>query len=309
MNNENPLVSIIIATYNRSDAVLKSVESALNQNYKNIEIIVVDDGSTDDTAKVLQEKFSGKIVLNILEKNQGATNARNTGLKMAKGEYSIVWDSDDVLYPNAIETLIKKFQELPDALTISAPAKVFRNNQIIEFKKIPEGFISLETMICANMPKFKLVRMSKTLAHQNNQILYRGKNLDFMINNELCSAGSWYHIDEYLGDHFLFSDKNSLTIKRKKPNINSSINRADLILEHLNSFKEVYLKNCPRRYTDYAYGATLGFILKGDLNQARILAKDSWDNYKNIRNFSLWIFTKLPFSSPILKFLYKIAIL
>lgn len=308
MNNENPLVSIIIATYNRSDAVFRAIESVLNQTYKNIEIIVVDDGSTDNTAKILQEKFSGKIILNILDKNQGATFARNAGLKIAKGEYSIVWDSDDILYPEAVEVLIQKTKEFPDALTISAPTKVFLNNKIIEFKKIPEGFIYLETMVCANMPKFKLVRMSKTSAHQNNQILYKGKNLDFMINNELCANGSWYHIDKNLGDHFLLSDKNSLTIKRKKPNIDSSIKRADLILEHLNSFRDVYLNNCPRRYSDYAYGATLGFILKGDLKQARILANDSWNNYKNFRNFSLWIFTKIPFASPILKFLYKIAL-
>lgn len=304
--NNNPLVSIIIATYNRVDAVSKSVESVLNQSYKELEIIVVDDGSSDNTAKILKEKFGEKIVLNILEKNQGATFARNTGLKMAKGEYSIVWDSDDVLYPNAIEVLIEKAKEFPDMLTISAPTNVFRNEQKIEFKKIPEGFISLETMICANMPKFKLVRISKTSAHQEKQILYRGKNLDFMINNELCSAGSWLHIDKELGDHFLFSDKNSLTIKRKKLNINSSIIRADFILEHLNRFKDVYLKKCPRRYSDYAYGATLGFILKGDLKRARELASDSWSAYKNIRNFALWIFTKIPFSSPILKFLYKI---
>ncbi len=304
--NNNPLVSIIIATYNRVDAVSKSIESVLNQSYKELEIIVVDDGSSDNTSKILKEKFGEKIVLNILEKNQGATFARNTGLKMAKGEYSIVWDSDDVLYPNAIEVLIEKAKEFPDTLTISAPTNVFRNEQKIEFKKIPEGFISLETMICANMPKFKLVRMSKTSAHQEKQILYRGKNLDFMINNELCSAGGWFHVDQELGDHFLFSDKNSLTIKRKKLNINSSINRADFISEHLNRFKDVYLKKCPRRYSDYAYGATLGFILKGDLKRARELASDSWSAYKNIRNFVLWILTKIPFSSPILKFLYKI---
>jgi glycosyltransferase involved in cell wall biosynthesis len=305
MNNFDKKVSIIISSYNREDSIERSVESALNQTYKNIEVIVVDDGSTDTTVEILQKTFGDKIKLIVLEKNQGATNARNTGLKLAAGEYSIVWDSDDILYPNAVETLLKKAREFPEALTISSITKVFSGDQEVVYKPLSEGFVSREDVFCAVMPKYKLVRMSKTLAHQQKNILYKGKNLDFMVNDELVSAGSWYYLQTQLGDHFLLSDKNSLTISRRKLNAVSSINRADILYNHLKRFKEVYLNNCPRRYTDYAYGATLGFILKGENQKARELAQESWKICKNFRNFAVLVLSFLPFNSKILNFMYK----
>lgn len=305
MNNSDKKVSIIITSYNREDSIVKSVESALNQTYTNIEVIVVDDGSVDKTIEILKNNFEGKIKLIALEKNQGATNARNTGLKSATGEYSIVWDSDDLLYPNAVEFLISKADQFPDALTISGITKVFKNDQVVEYAPLKEGFITPVEVFCAIMPKYKLVRMSKTSAHQEKNILYKGKNLDFMVNDELITSGSWYYTPAELGDHFLLSDKNSLTVHRRKLNSKSSILRSDFLYNHLKRFKDIYLSGCPRRYTDNAYGATLGFILKGDNTKARELSKESWKIYKNFRNFAVLILSFLPFNSRLLNVLYK----
>ncbi len=304
-NSEKKLVSIIITSYNREYTVVESVKSALDQTHQNVEVIVVDDGSSDGTVDILKNTFGSNIVLEVLEKNMGATFARNTGLNLAKGEYSIVWDSDDILYPYAVETLIKKAEEFPEALTVSAITKVFSGEQDVKYEPLKEGFVSREDVFCAVMPKYKLVRMSKTLAHQQKNILYKGKNLDFMVNDELVSAGSWYYLPIQLGDHFLLSDKNSLTVSRRKLNPVSSINRAEILYNHLKRFKEVYLNNCSRRYTDYAYGAALGFILKGDLKKARELAKESWFLYKSLRNFLVLVLSFTPLNTKILNILYK----
>ena len=94
------LVSIIIPTYNYAAYIGKAVDSALKQTYANIEIIVVDDGSTDNTKDVLQ-KYGDKLVY-IQQNNQGAAAARNRGLKEAKGDFICFLDADDTYYPNNI---------------------------------------------------------------------------------------------------------------------------------------------------------------------------------------------------------------
>lgn len=88
------LVSIIIPTYNRAEYIERAINSALSQSYKNIEIIVIDDGSIDNTKEII-EKFKKKIKY-IYQKNSGVSAARNRGIKEAKGAWIAFLDSDDV---------------------------------------------------------------------------------------------------------------------------------------------------------------------------------------------------------------------
>ncbi len=91
-----PLVSIVIPAYNASDYVREAVDSALNQTYKPIEVIVVDDGSTDGTSRILESySKSGKIIY-IRQGNKGLAGARNAGIKVAKGSYIALLDADDI---------------------------------------------------------------------------------------------------------------------------------------------------------------------------------------------------------------------
>jgi glycosyltransferase involved in cell wall biosynthesis len=94
--------SIVIACYNQEDFVRQSVESALFQEHPGKEIIVVDDGSQDGTADVLNT-FGASIVLARLTTNRGASAARNHGASLARGEYLVFLDGDDVLMPRALE--------------------------------------------------------------------------------------------------------------------------------------------------------------------------------------------------------------
>lgn len=94
-----PLVSVVIPTYNRSNTILASVNSVLNQTYKNIELIVVDDCSTDDTEKIILSMGDQRIKYIKLERNSGACVARNTGIKKSSGIYIAFNDSDDEWLP------------------------------------------------------------------------------------------------------------------------------------------------------------------------------------------------------------------
>ena len=105
-------VSVIIPAYNKADLTVKTVQSVLSQTYVNIEIIVVDDGSTDDTKEKLLV-FGDKINY-IYKQNGGACSARNVGINCATGEYLALIDCDDIFYPDKISKSVECLEEKPD---------------------------------------------------------------------------------------------------------------------------------------------------------------------------------------------------
>jgi glycosyltransferase involved in cell wall biosynthesis len=102
-----PLVSAVIPNYNYSQYVAEAVESALNQSYDNLEVIVVDDGSTDGSLEVLRT-FGDRIIV-ISQKNAGVSAARNAGVSESSGDYVAFLDSDDVWEPQKIERQVAIF--------------------------------------------------------------------------------------------------------------------------------------------------------------------------------------------------------
>lgn len=107
----DPLVSVIIPTYNRSRLLRETVDSVLAQTYPNIECVVVDDGSTDDTPAVMAA-YAGRIVY-IRTENQGGTKARNTGIAAARGKFLNFLDHDDLLLPEKIARQMEILRSRP----------------------------------------------------------------------------------------------------------------------------------------------------------------------------------------------------
>lgn len=101
----NPLVSIIIPSYNHDKYIKEAVESVLNQTYENIELIVIDDGSSDHSLKYLESVKDLRYKL-VKQANQGAHNAINNGLKMARGEFLAILNSDDVYHPDRVRQAV-----------------------------------------------------------------------------------------------------------------------------------------------------------------------------------------------------------
>lgn len=102
--NYHPLVSVIIPVYNSEKYIVQAIESVINQTYKNLEIIVINDGSTDNSFEILQ-KYKTKVRL-YSQENKGASSARNIGLESAKGDYIQFLDADDMLDAGKIESQI-----------------------------------------------------------------------------------------------------------------------------------------------------------------------------------------------------------
>jgi glycosyltransferase involved in cell wall biosynthesis len=107
-----PTVSVIIATYNRAGLLKETIESVLKQTFQDFELIVVDDGSTDDTEAVL--KSYGDRLRYLRQENRGPSAARNLGISHARASWISIQDSDDICAPDHLETLCSFVEKKPD---------------------------------------------------------------------------------------------------------------------------------------------------------------------------------------------------
>ena len=110
---ENIKFSIIIPAYNAEKFIERSINSVLSQRYSNYEVIVIDDGSIDNTAKVV-EQYDSNVVKFLKQNNSGVSGARNKGISFAKGDFICFLDADDVYYDNHLSTLNDMISEFPE---------------------------------------------------------------------------------------------------------------------------------------------------------------------------------------------------
>ena len=130
MINSGVRVTIITPTYNRSDLIEETIISVLNQSYKNLEYIVIDDGSTDNTRDIVN-KYKGKLKY-IYQENKGQAAALNYGFEIAKGEYIGYLISDDLLHVDAIKELVQALDESKEfVLTYCDWSLINQNSKVI----------------------------------------------------------------------------------------------------------------------------------------------------------------------------------
>lgn len=112
----SPKVTVIIPTYNRAHLIKDAVESVLNQTYQNFELIVIDDGSTDNTKEFLRG-YKDKLRY-LYQENQGRSAARNYGINLAKGEFIAFLDSDDIWFPDKLARQVPILESAPSNVVL-----------------------------------------------------------------------------------------------------------------------------------------------------------------------------------------------
>lgn len=136
------LVSVIIPSYNREHTILRAVNSVLNQTYKHIEIIIVDDCSSDNTNEIVSREFgsNSKVIFHRLDNNLGACHARNKGIELSHGDYIAFLDSDDEYLPKKIEKQIMILEKTGADLCASDYLKIGKDGKatIIQTYDSPE---------------------------------------------------------------------------------------------------------------------------------------------------------------------------
>ena len=123
--SEEDLISVVIPCYNHAHFLAEAIESVLTQNYPNFEVIVVDDGSTDNTPEIVRRYPS---VGYVHQENAGRSTARNTGMRQSRGEFLVFLDADDRLLRHALDTGISCMREHPECAFVSGRCRVIDSN-------------------------------------------------------------------------------------------------------------------------------------------------------------------------------------
>lgn len=122
---QEKLVSVVIPTHNRGDLITETIESVLTQSYGNIEIIVVDNGSTDDTEEVIKKINAANLQYIKQENSGGPAGPRNTGVRMSRGEYVAFLDSDDIWLGDKIKRQVEIFEKMPEVGLVFCQCRFF----------------------------------------------------------------------------------------------------------------------------------------------------------------------------------------
>ncbi|TVM00934.1 MAG: hypothetical protein CV087_11655 [Candidatus Brocadia sp. WS118] len=160
MQASEPRVSVIIPCYNQANFLPEAVESVVNQNYKNWECIIVNDGSADNTSQVAEsliQKYPDNQIRFIQQVNQGLSSARNAGIKAARGEYILPLDADDIIHPEMLQKTVSLLEFHPEIAIAYTDVKHFGG---------------AERIVCAQEYDFKQLCLQNHLSYCS---LYRRK--------------------------------------------------------------------------------------------------------------------------------------
>jgi len=123
-----PLISIIIPCYNNKNVILEAIDSALKQSYPSIEVIVVDDGSTDHSYEFIVDNVKECQNVQVARQdNQGPAAARNTGFNLSSGDFLVFLDADDILHKDYVESCYRVYEDDPKLNIVYCDAELFEN--------------------------------------------------------------------------------------------------------------------------------------------------------------------------------------
>ncbi|MCM8774619.1 MAG: glycosyltransferase family 2 protein, partial [Candidatus Omnitrophica bacterium] len=235
----NLLVSVVIPTYNRAYSLKRAIESVSNQTYKNLEIIIVDDGSIDNTEEIVSYFKDPRIQYLHHLQNRGPSSARNTGIKNSKGDLIALLDSDDEYFPQKIEKSVEVFMNCSSRIGI-----VSSNHYIIREGKKKLGIEKFS-------PKRRLFPLPSTWVIRRKVIekiglfderILVGEDIDFFCR--VRRKFSFYFIEQPLvikypsQDNIFSSIENVISIREKYlPSLRSE---RRLYARHLNYLGKDY---------------------------------------------------------------------
>jgi glycosyltransferase involved in cell wall biosynthesis len=219
-NNKQPLVSVIIPTYNRSQYVLRAINFCLKQTHKNIEIIVIDDCSKDNTEELINELHDKRIIYIKNKKNLKAPASRNKGMEIAKGDYIQFLDDDDIIFPKKIEEQIKKFNssKIRNLGVVTCDLEVdrydVRKKQVVKNRK--KGFIYKDLLMkyCVFGIHSMLIKKEALKGIKFDTKFVANQEYDFMI--QIAKNNAFDFVPKVLGsvldstNHITKSFKNKI---------------------------------------------------------------------------------------------------
>ena len=181
------LVSVIIPSYNRGHVIDKAVDSVLAQNYPALEILIIDDGSQDNTAKVIQEKFgTDSRIRYFAKKNGGVSSARNLGMKESRGQYVAFLDSDDTWLPGKLSAQIRVLNQLPQVGMVWTEMRAVNSDR----KVLHERYLRLMYRALHYFPKIDDLFSNKIFLSEIKSPVYYGDIYSQMVLGNLVHTST-----------------------------------------------------------------------------------------------------------------------
>ena len=181
------LVSVIIPSYNRGHVIDKAVESVLLQDYDAVEIIVIDDGSIDNTSKIIQEKFgTDPRVRYFAKKNGGVSSARNVGMRESRGQFVAFLDSDDTWLPGKLTAQIRVLNQLPNVGMVWTEMRAVNS----ERKVLHERYLRKMYRAFNYFPKIESLFSNKLLIPEIKGAVYFGDIYSQMVLGNLVHTST-----------------------------------------------------------------------------------------------------------------------
>ena len=280
----NPKVSIVIPVYNCGMLIERCVKSILNQTFKDFELIIVNDGSKDDTAQKCDKLAAQDSRIRVFHnKNKGVSNARNTGMNNAKGRYIQFVDADDYIKPEMTEMLVDAMEREEADLVICGYTKfqdgkmkkIANGNYIYDLKNDSAShFFDLYNNWLINMPWNKLYKKS-LIKKKFNESMNLGEdlifNLDYMLGVDKIA------VMDYCGYEYLFVNGTSLA---GTFNVNK-LETSKFLHKRVTDFALNYLKAKNNEVKDCAFLQEVRFCISN-------LMRTNYTKAEKMRYIQIW---------------------
>ncbi|WP_341936701.1 glycosyltransferase family 2 protein [Marinimicrobium sp. C2-29] len=241
MTQEYPLVTIVITTFNCEQYVEETIQSAVDQDYPNLQIILVDDGSSDNTI-ALAERFLPKIEIVKQSNSGGPSKPRNTGLKMAKGVYISFLDGDDLLEPDRTRRQVEALEDHPDAAMCVGDYRNFKNGVVSEghFSTCPQLSKEFQHSITKNTLIFPKGKAANLLLEENFSITVSVMYRTELVRNqngfsEQLKACEDYHLNYRMAANHPVVVINEFVFRRRMHDSNVSSNTLSMLYHYTKS--------------------------------------------------------------------------
>lgn len=318
---KNELISIIAPCYNVADTLERYLKSILNQTYKHIEVIAVDDGSTDDTANILNQYCSvfsaNKMTLKYLyEDNAGLGAAINTGLKYVTGDYLCWSDPDDFYFPASMEKRLQAFHEHPECAVVSSDAYVYHADDLehpikreaarFTYRQEPNQFELLlkeESHFCAGCHMVRMAEFEEVNPEREIYPARRGQNWQLLL--PVYYKFKRYYLDEPLYAYIVYHDSMSSGDSTEKKELNRWEEHEEIIRQTLRRMPltkdetEKYEREIAVRYAKKRFFTAIDYRDRAMLQKQYEILKRHQEDTDEIRALYLRNYY------PILKLFYK----
>lgn len=233
MIQQLPIVSVVIPCYNDKDYIKETLESVLHQTFNDFEVIIVDDGSNDETKEVLSKLKSEKVII-LEQENGGLSNARNNGFKKAIGKYVLTIDSDDTVEKSFLEKAVAILDKEKQVSAVSSYCNIFEGDFKIIHKHKPTGGNLDSFLFDNNSTSFALIRKSTwhKIGGYDEKMIHGFEDWEFWIA-VTKEGGQVYMIEEYL---FNYRHKKVSMSKDSKANFREK-NLSYMYIKHEDVFK------------------------------------------------------------------------